>query len=673
MRSIPVLLLLAIFAVSALPAAAQRGILGSIQNGIPQGAGGPTSDSIVHRNKNEDSITITYRYLDTAGRYKLDSSVLDFFLRFPIPFKHQWLGNVGNASQPILFTPRLATGFDPGLHAFDAYKLTLDQVPFYTTTRPYTQLGYVLGAGGQQVVDIVHTQNLKSSWNVSLRYRLINSPGTFNNQNSNHNNYQVSSWYQSPNKRYNNFVVFLGNKLESAENGGILTDTNYLDDPRFAQRFGIPTNLATGTSRNTGGVLGNTNISTGNKYNEFKFVLRQQYDLGRKDSLVTDSTVIPLFFPRFRVEHTLSYGKYQYAFVDSHADSIYYHDNYGIYLGTDSARTGSVVLRDNWKELTNDLSIYQFPVADNQDQFIRLGASIQILNGVVRQNLSYTNIWLHGEYRNRTRNKKWDALAAGELWLTGYNRGDFHAQISLKRLLGTRLGSLQVGFENSNRTPSFIYDARSNFYLDVAPKTFYKENSSRLFAKVFNPRLGLELGADYYLITNYLYVTGYRTMAQENNVFNLLRLQGRKSFRLRKNIRLDAELYLQQKAGNAAVHVPLIFGIGRLYYQGNLGFKNLNFAGGVEGRYASPYKADNYSPLIGQFSYQDSMQIRNRPDLNAFIHFRIRGFKAFIRAENINTLRFSSPAGFKQHNLAAPGYPYPGMVIRFGIYWSFVN
>src|SRR6478672_10743225 len=117
---------------------AQRGILGTVQNGIPQSSG-PVSDSIRHRNKNEDSITISYRYLDTAGRFRIDSSLVDFYRRFPLPFTQQYTGNLGAPAQPLLFTPKPATGFDPGLHAFDAYKWTVDRARFYTTTRPYTE------------------------------------------------------------------------------------------------------------------------------------------------------------------------------------------------------------------------------------------------------------------------------------------------------------------------------------------------------------------------------------------------------------------------------------------------------------------------------------------------------------------------------------------------------
>jgi hypothetical protein len=130
---------------------------------------------------------------------------------------------------------------------------------------------------------------------------------------------------------------------------------------------------------------------------------------------------------------------------------------------------------------------------------------------------------------------------------------------------------------------------------------------------------------------------------------------------------------VQQKAGNADVNVPLFYTRNRLAFEG-LFFKNLNLSTGLEVRYHTPYKADAYSPVLGRFFYQNKETISNRPQVDAFFNFRIRSFKAYIRTENLNAVSMQGGSfGFLNNNFAAPDYPYPGMVIRFGFYWSFVN
>lgn len=671
-----------LFCIALADAQAQGGILRGIGGRIGQGGGGGGggNDSLKQRNKYEDTLTLNIYYLDSTKTYKPDSSINDFTKRFPVPATYINLGNTGLAAKSILFAPQMKAGWDPGFHAFDIYKWDLDKVRFFNTTRPYTELGYVLGARAEQLIDIIVTRNIKPNWNFSLNYRLINAPGFLQNQKTNHNNYLFTSRYQGKKKRYNNYFVLLGNSLQATENGGILDD-RMLDDPIYARnRFSIPTNIGGAALYATDPF--STTMLTGNRYKEFNFLMRQQYDFGQKDSVVTDSTIIHLFYPKVRFEHTFKYGKYNYTFMDipgatrstnNSPDSTWYANRYAYYFHPGD----SAYFNDRWKEISNDFSIYQFPDAKNQNQFIKLGAELQLLNGsftdsVPKGSASLFNFIGHGEYRNLTKNKKWDMLATGRLWLLGSNLGDYHVYVSLQRLLGSKFGSFQLGFENINRSPSFKYDKRSAFYYDT-PQSFNNENTTHLFASVFLQKLKMQLSGDYYLVGNYLYLTNYHERQQENSIFNVLRINAFKTFKIGKRWNWYAEVYVQQKAGNADVNIPLVYTRNRFMYEGNLGFKNLNIAFGLEGRYHTPYKPDNYSPVFGQFFYQDSVAISNLPRVDAFLHFRIRSFKAYLRAENLNTARMLGGFQFNNNNIAAPGYPTPGLNIRFGVYWSFVN
>lgn len=658
-------------------------VLRNIGNRVRQVGGGrvggtATVDSLRHRDKLEDSITIYFRYLDSTRNYLLDSSVNDFTRRFPIPATHIYLGNTGNATKSVLFSPVLTAGWDPGFHAFDVYKWKIEKVRFFHTTRPYSEINYMLGSRVEQVIELLHTQNIKPGWNALFQYRLVNSPGFFKNQKANHNNYLFTSWFQSENRRYSNYFVVLGNKLESSENGGIVDTQNYLKDPIYKDRFTIPTKIG-GDDPFTSNFFSNK-ITTGNKYHEFTLLMRQQFDLGRKDSLVTDSTVIPLFYPRLRFEHTFSYDDLEYDYLDQQhlteagqtytPDSAYYQDNYGITLLTDT-----VSLHEDWKNFINDFSIYQFPDAKNLQQFIKMGLFVQNLTGYLKGGRkSFYNLAGHAEYRNKTRNQLWDIEANGKLYFTGLNAGDYQAYISLQRYVGKKLGYLQLGFANVNRTPWFIFDSLSSFYLMPAGIDFKKENNTRLFASLYLPPLQLRLSGNYYVLSNYTYIKEYYKLQQEAALFNVLQVAAEKTIKLGKRWFWRADLYLQQAVGSAPVHFPSLFTRNRIGYEGNLGFKNLDIAFGTEVRYRAPYKADGYSPVLGQFFYQDSITISNMPDISAYVHFRIRPFKAYIRAENLNAARSTNQGfNFTNNNLIAPGYALPGLQIRVGVWWSFVN
>jgi hypothetical protein len=634
-------------------------------------SGGASTDSLKRRDKNEDSITIRYRYLDSTRTYMLDSSIGDFTRRFPIPATNIYLGNNGAASRSILFSPILQPGWDPGFHSFDAYKWTLDKARFFNTTRPYSELNYMLATRAEQVIELMHTQNVKPNFNFAFQYRLINAPGIFKNQKTNHNNYLFTSRFETVDKRYNAYLILLGNKLQAGENGGITKDS-FLNDPIYKDRFNIDTRLGGDDASSTN--FFSTDVGTGNRYSEFTVLLRQQYDFGRKDSLVTDSSVVPLFYPRLRLEHTFQYSQRKYEFRDYAGDSAYYRDYYDTAVGGGGV-TDTFLLRDQWKEMINDFSIYQYPDAKNLHQFFKVGAAVQNIS-LENSKLSkkYFNVFGHAEYRNRTRNQKWDMQANGKLYFTGLNAGDYHAYASLQRFVGKRMGYAQIGFENVNRTPSFINDPASSFYLLKTGNDFKKENTAHLFASLYQPALRLKLTGHYYLITNYTYLRNYFELQQESTLFNMLQIALQKTVKLGKRWNWHADVYFQRNIGNAPVNVPLIFTRNRIGYEGNLGFKNLDIAFGAELRYHTPYKADGYSPILGQFYYQDSVRIDNpMPDIAGYVHFRIKSFKLYFRAENLNTAQVNEGFGFTRNNFAAPGYPYPGLVIRLGVYWSFVN
>jgi len=634
-----------------------------------KGGGKAQGGDTTLKHRVEDTININYRFLDSSRLRKFDSSVYDFRRRIPLPATYVDLGNFGTASRNLIFTPIMKSGWDPGWHAYDTYLFTIDETRFYNTTKPYTELGYLLGSKAEQMINLVHTQNIKQNFNFSFQYRLINNPGTYNNQNASHNNYRLSSWYNSNNKRYHAFLIIVGSKLAVAENGG-LKNPGDLDSIAFTDRFNITTRLAPSKQYNPNPFA--SNITTGTFYSTGTYLLRQQYDIiGKKDSIVTDSTVTPLFYPRVRAEYTIQYSTYHYRFVDDNPDTTYYIHNFDFISTPDTLR-----LSDQWHDLINDLSLYQYPDAKNPQQFIKVGASIENLKGYFDAgSKTLFNAFIHGEYRNKTRNQKWDVEAFGKFYLAGFNAGDYNAYISLKRLISKNLGFLQVGFQNSNRSPAFSFDKESSFGFGV-PGFFKKENITNIFGSVEQPKYGLKLSGSYYLVTNYNYFSDYYHANQETNPFNVLQFTLDKVFTLHRHWIWRMSLTLQQKAGASPVNMPLLVTYNQFGYEGKLGFRNLLIAFGAEFRYYTAYKADGYAPPVGQFFVQNDETIKQKlPDINLFLNFRIRSFVAYVRAENLNTMQFHGPSGFgfTNNNFVAPYYPSPGLTIRLGIFWTFVN
>jgi len=625
------------------------------------------NDSLQKRDRFADSITIFYRYFDSTRNRTIDSSINDFTTRFPLPYTYHHMGVYGTATQSFLFNPILKPGFDAGFHQFDSYKFTIENTKFFQTTRPYTEFAYVLGSKAEQLIDLKHTQNKKTNFNFGVEYRFSNSPGLLKNQNASHNNFRVTTHYQSNNKRYEFFGVILSNKVVAAENGGLvnkaLLDSLALNDP-----YELETRMGKAGAAVRSPF--NVSISTGNTYKETVFLFRNHYDFGQKDSILTDSVMFKIFYPRFRVEHTLKYSKQSFNFFDRFVDSARYKNYFNF-----AAITGDTInYQDSYTNLQNEFSLISFPDKNNQSQFLKASIALQNIKGSFynKGTDNFYNVFASGEYRNRTRNQVWDLEATGTLYINGFNAGDYSAFVSMQRKLGNKAGYLKLGFQNVNRSPSFILNSLSSF--PVSNRTsFNKENTIRLFASYENVAKRFKFSGEYFAMNNYMYFDSFYTAKQEASLFNVLHLSAEKVFKIAKHWNWYSEVHIQQTTGNPPVNLPFLLTRNRVAFEGNF-YTNLFISTGLELRYNTGYKADNYSPQLGQFFYQNTNTINNRPDINAFLHFRIKSFKGFVRLENLNSLSLGGGnAGFTKNNLLANDYVNTSLWFRMGVWWNFVN
>lgn len=628
-------------------------------------SGGSGSDSLQKRDKSEDSIGIYYRLYNSLAIQTIDTNVNDFYTRFILPYSNYHLGNLGNASKSYLFNPLQRGGWDAGFRAYEVYNYTLEQTPFFQTTKPYTELGYLLGGKGEQLMEILHTQNKTQQFNYSFAYRFSNAPGNLKNQHANLNNMRIAANYQSKRKRYASYWVTLINKAASSENGG-LVNSALIDSLSLNNPYELETRL--GVSGASFRNPFNTNIATGSTYKENSFVWKQTYDFGQKDSVLKDTVTTYLFYPRLRFQNEIKYQSNQFLFADANPSAIQY-DQYFNYKGT----VGTTVLfQDKWSRFTNEFSLVSFPEKTNPNQFLQVGV------GYLQMNFNDSSVrWANhdiyglGVYKNKTKNLRWDLQASGKLFLNGYHAGDYEAQLFLSSVLNKKGNKLALWMQNSNRTPSFNRLGITAFpILEKAGND--KENIIELGGLWEQANKKFRASAQYQLIQNYQYFSsGYQPMVY-GKTMSYIRGSLSHNTHLSQHWNWYNELTLQMADPNAPLHLPLVLTRQRLAFEGNF-FKNLYLSTGLELIYHSSYQPDAYMPLTGQFYLQDQFSTKNRPIANAFLNFRIKRFKGYIRMEQLNTLLATSNQLGTRYNFAAPNYPGTGTWLRVGIWWNFIN
>ncbi|SHK81176.1 Putative porin [Chitinophaga jiangningensis] len=626
------------------------------------GGGGKMTRDTGRHEEEPDTLTLTYRYLGEPTDFTIDSSIADFNMQYlKVPRSYMTTGNSGGAARNLIFTPFMKAGFDAGFHAYDVYGLTHADARFYNTTRPYTEMNYLVGSKQEQIIGVQHTQNRTNRFNFAFDYRKVNAPGYYKSQTTNHNTYRLSARYQSKNKRANSYMDLYHNNLQGGENGGIRSDS-FLHNSNYSNRRTIPVNL--GNDNSSSYNFFTTSIPVKSQYRQTGFLFQQQYDWGRGDTIhVNDTTDYYKYDPFFRVQYTFNYLNSKYEFTDGLPDTAFYPLHYNIPV---RPQDSSVFARHQWQLLSNDLSLVQFPVRGNLGHFINVGARFESWQGTfLDADINFSNLALHGEYRNKTKNQLWDFSAKGEFYLAGQNIGDYSVGGMLRRHLNDLLGDIKLSVNNVNREPSYVYKYFNSNRTTWYNESLNKENITQLQFAADNKKLKYNLAVNYFLFTNYTYMQDYYHSAQYSSLFNLLQVVFSKKFTF-SPFSWYVDLAFQQVHGEGPMNVPAFWTRNRLAYEKRL-FTNLNLMTGIEVRYNTAYYADDYSPLMGQWVYQQSQKIKYQaPDLDAFVHFRIKSFNAFVRAENLNTL-------FATSNYAAPLYPYNNFDFRLGIRWWFIN
>ena len=478
------------------------------------------------------------------------------------------------------------------------YNYTLEATPFYQTTRPYTELVYLLGGKGEQLVELKHTQNKKQQLNFSFDYRFSNSPGNLKNQQANFSNMRITAHFQSKRKRYESFWVMLNNKAASSENGGLIKASR-LDSLALNNPYELETRLGVSSAsfRNPF----NTNISTGSIYQDNTLLWKQTYDLGQKDSVVKDTVTTYLFYPRLRFQNEIKYQQQTFLFQDANPNAL----NYANYFNYPYQFNGSIKFKDQWNILSNEFSLISYPQKNNSNQFLQIGAGLSNQSGIFLNRTAWSaqDSYGFGAYKNKTKNQVWDIDLTGQLYLVGYHAGDYLAKASLTSLLNKKGNYVQLSFNNVNRTPSTNAMGITDFPV-FGLSNIKKENHIQLIASTGNIKKAWKTSVTYQLINNYQYFsTGYTASIYQGTI-HYINAQISNQIKLSTHWNWYNELNLQLVDEKTPIRVPLVLTRQRLAFEGVF-YKNLNMSTGLEFIYHSSYKANDYMPFTGQFYQQN--------------------------------------------------------------------
>ncbi len=172
-----------------------------------------------------DTTKVLYRSLtDFESWQNLNFEKVDLFQNYRIYNINSPLARLGNLGLAIhyLDSMPIETNIASIAGAYSPFLKTKESLRFYNTKTPFTSLNYVTGAEQEQQFTVLHTQNFGERLNISFEYQRITSEGFYSRQLTNHTMFNGNYTYSSFNKRFSSYGYYSVASLEALENGGII-------------------------------------------------------------------------------------------------------------------------------------------------------------------------------------------------------------------------------------------------------------------------------------------------------------------------------------------------------------------------------------------------------------------------------------------------------------------
>jgi hypothetical protein len=587
------------------------------------------------------------------------------------------LGSLGLAEKSLLFEPSKTIGFDVGMHALDAYLLTPQDIQYYRARVPLTVLTLVSGGAPEQVFKAMHTQNINPYWNVGFNLNFIGSKGYYSyqllGQNVSDLTADIYTWHESKNKRYNLLATVIFNNLKSPETGSILDDSVFTS---AKGSFNKPTEQ----------------VRLPNTYENWKstsIYIKQFYYIGRVDTLkgktAAGSTPASNVLPTQRVAYTFNYNVRKYEFLSNDIDTYNVFPDY--YFASNRTRDSLTV-----NHVQNDFS-YSFYLRGKSNQFVKnefkldlglthdlynysqyvsdstvnaTGVKIKQMDRV--QNISFQDITVKAKASYRFSDKIGLEANVNQI-AAGRDFGDFLYDARLLVAGNQKAGKIILDAYAQSSAPPLVYtNWITNHY--IFHNSFKNQKTTSFSFNYINDALQLDLKAEYFLITDYLYFaspTGGTDASpqQLTNPINLLKVSLGKNLAL-GNWHFDNFVVYEKTDYQSTLRIPTLYTYSSLYYNTFL-FHVLHTAMGTNVRFNTSYLAPSYAVGLGQFYNGANVTYSSYPVATVFIKATLQRTNLFVQYDYANQGLFSK--GY----YTVVRYPQQDQSLKFGVSWTFFN
>ena len=583
-------------------------------------------------------------------------------------------GNIGLAYKSLIFNPATTDGFRFAPSVYHDYLLRNDNIRYYQTYGPYTNLAYSFGAGKEQLFSVTHSQNLARGLSVGVDLHINNSLGNYNRQKADNSSVAFQSQFITNNERYAVLANYRNNRYKWRENGGIKYDSVFTDNLE-PERNRIAINLQTADNyiKESGVFIRQYYYFGRNPDKARKAKINPESDSTRTnaDSIADKALPSRLFFNPERsdfIRHTFSYTRNVLKYTDGNSKSGYYPD---IYVDPD-------VTFDSiyYHEIIN-----QFMVeggvgrAKGSNKAIQLRLGIEHTIGVYKNNITETgDNYITWKFNRLTTfgylsaNAFGLAKAEGKVWLT--TGAPFNGDKGAAAMLtlpaydnAASWGNLSAELGVNALQPDFIYQYHLSNHFQWQNNFGQQTIAS---GKVMYARKFVNAGINFYNLDGWVYFDATAHPARANSSIQVTQLYGQTDIPL-GNFNIQA-FAIWQKSSNATIlDLPELAGRLTTYYRISLFKRALHLQTGLSLMINTSFYEDAYMPALRSYYNQNQVKLGNYPYIDGFINIRVKRARMFLVMKNLS----QGITGYTY--MMVPSYPMADRGFRFGISWNFFD
>jgi len=621
---------------------------------IPFYLSGQNPDSLLTRKDSLKVVSYCIDKIDTTVFPQNDTKNIDtnliYFQNYDpaikaYPFNTN-LGNIGQASENMVFNNMPRCGYSYGLKAFDAYKFNSSQENYYYSLLPFTNLFYNLGSKREQIFQVTHYHHVQNKVFLGVDYRVVNIPGRDNFfQKTNNHALSVFTYYATKNKKYGVYINYIFNKEKTQDNGGLTDDTTYL-------------NYRKGNNSNTSDI----NLRTAEtNWRESTVLLKQYVALSRENTVNKKDSLSPLKKINLgRIIHTFNFTKQRIKFSDSNPNPNYYpiipNDSGPL---NDSTWFYKIENTLEWtnseqnKENGNRWLRYFVKVKHAYTEVHQLNRNFYISNVIPSLGLSID------PYKTLKIN------VSGDYVFMDYNKSDYSLMASAKQYFifnEKNYGSVGLKVSYSKTKPEWFYEHYYSKYYQWDYDFAQQEILNASFNYMYK---NLSVGIDYYNLFNYVYMDAdSRPRQYTNGSINLLSAYIYKNFVIGK-FQIDNKIVYQYNDKKSLIRTPDLIAMQSYMFTTPMFKKALLFQVGIDLLYNTKYYANAYQPALGTFVLQNERKVGNYLNADVFINLKVQRVRIFLKLSNF----LSGLIGYDYFTV--PHYPMQDRLFRFGVSWLF--